>query len=142
MVIDEQIYKMEKRHLYIYFKYLVDNKKSLSNLTYFQIQFMFNLISILDENYCSPNLLFKSSSVNFLAFKCQTHPIKIIELLKKISEKGFLIQCYPQFGYYYTLPIRKISKYYYNRLKRDKSFSHIVHNSEIIHDLLLDIRLD
>lgn len=132
---------MEKRHLYIYFKYLVDNKKKLSNLSYFQIEFMFNLLSFLDDNYCSPDLHYKSSSVNLLSFKCRAHPIKIIELLKQISEKGFLIQCYPQFGYYYTFPIRKISKYYYNRLKRDKSFYNIVHNSEIIHDLLDDIGL-
>ena len=129
---------MKKRHLYLYFKYLVENEKKLSNLTYLEIRFIFNLISTLDNNYCSQNMLYGSNDVYSLAYRCNIHQIKVMQLLKEITEKGFLISCRVEYGYYYTLAVKKISKYYLNRLKKDKNFRNIVVNIEFVRDLSND----
>jgi len=80
---------MKKRHLYLYFKYLVENEKKLSNLTYLEIRFIFNLISTLDNNYCSQNMLYGSNDVYSLAYRCNIHQIKVMQLLKEIKDKNF-----------------------------------------------------
>lgn len=129
---------MKKRHLYVYFEYLVEHDKKLSNLTYLEIRFIFNLISMLDNNYCSKNMLYGSSAVYSLAYRCNIHQIKVIQLLKEITAKGFLISCRVEYGYYYTLAVKKISKYYLNRLKKDKKFRNIVVNIEFLRDLSND----